>query len=480
MNALRSGLTLRLVLSHVGVATLVAIVLSVFLFQDIQQRWLNSLTRTLLDQARITADVVATSIETDKPEAVRTYLQALNNAVTVRVLVIDRTGHLLGATEPEEQGLTGAQLSADGLDQALTGARSEGISTTAGDLVYAAVPIEFQGQVIGAVRTSYGVSELADAFQSLRTGIAIGLLLAAGLGAAAALLLGYRLGQPAKRLALVAAAIAQGDLTQRIEAPGNDEIGQAAKAFDAMVDQLAAEQTERSELLAAASHDIHTSVSGVRLTVDLLEDIESLRPASRALLLRGLKAHCIRLQRLADDLLEAGRMGTGHARLELSDFSALAVLEHVVASLEAEAQEKAVTLRLDPNQADSALRSDFTRLAQALVDLTENGIRHTPRGGAVRLSSSVRDGICRLSVLDGGPGFPNIPQGVVTRLDVRPRRFASGRLGLGLNIAIGIAGAHGGWLEVLSNPVEGSQVSLALPVDKTRAPDDVVASRTAQ
>jgi len=110
-----------------------------------------------------------------------------------------------------------------------------------------------------------------------------------------------------------------------------------------------------------------------------------------------------------------------------------------------------------------ALRGDPQRLRQALDNLVRNAIVHGGSRGDVLVRAALEGGDVVVSVADTGPGIPEADLGRIFEPGVS---LAGGtaRSGLGLAIARAIATAHGGALEVLSSPGEGSTFSLRLPV----------------
>jgi signal transduction histidine kinase len=127
----------------------------------------------------------------------------------------------------------------------------------------------------------------------------------------------------------------------------------------------------------------------------------------------------------------------------------------------------ASSLRHQPVEADAghdlpALRADPVRLRQALANLVDNAVAHSPPGMVVVVSATQADGLLRLAVTDRGEGIPGERLELVLEPGVR---FADrpGQ-GIGLAVARAIAEAHGGALELESAPGRGSVFTLVLPL----------------
>jgi signal transduction histidine kinase len=127
----------------------------------------------------------------------------------------------------------------------------------------------------------------------------------------------------------------------------------------------------------------------------------------------------------------------------------------------------ASSLRRQAVQADTgsdlpALRADPVRLRQAVANLVDNAVAHSPPGAVVVVSATQVDGLLRLAVADRGEGIPGERHELVLEPGVR---FADrpGQ-GIGLAVARTIAEAHGGSLEIDSAPGRGSVFTLVLPL----------------
>jgi two-component system sensor histidine kinase KdpD len=109
-----------------------------------------------------------------------------------------------------------------------------------------------------------------------------------------------------------------------------------------------------------------------------------------------------------------------------------------------------------------ALRADPVRLRQALTNLVDNAVAHSPPGAVVVVSATQVDGLLRLAVADRGEGIPHERLELVlepgVRFSDRPGQ------GIGLAVARAIAEAHGGVLELESAPGRGSVFTLVLPL----------------
>ena len=109
------------------------------------------------------------------------------------------------------------------------------------------------------------------------------------------------------------------------------------------------------------------------------------------------------------------------------------------------------------------MHGDPDRLEQALQNLAGNALRHTPEGGEIALTATVRDGAVVLSVRDNGPGIPeaHLPLIFDRFYKVDSARRAAGGSGLGLSIVKAIIERHGGTIAARNE--HGAVFDIMLP-----------------
>ncbi len=460
------SLRTKLVLSHLGLVLLAMVVLGFYLMRSVDWFYLGVIQVGMRDEMALLAERLGPDLAAGDRDAVRSYLQDIGANVSVRVMVADADGTIVGSTEPDEYKLAGSPGATYGLSSELQ-QRIEwvarGVNQPSADVVSIRAPIDWDGRQVGSIRLTHQLGDLYSQIWDLTTTILIGLAVAGSVSLLLSMVLAQSLSAPARRLAAAARALSAGKLDSRVNPRGDDEIREAGRAFDALAERLQEAEWARQQLLGDVSHDLHSSITGVAMAVEALQRGAVDDPAMRPLLLDGLASHSQRLHRMADDLLEAARIEAGRLQLHKKKLSPSVLLRSLSAEFAAEAAEMGVSLELEEEPDLPALWGDGERLAQALGNLVENAIRHTPTGKKVVLGGEAPDGECRLFVRDEGPG---ISEEDLPRLFDRFKRFAEGRpgrLGFGLAIAKGLVEAHGGRIEVVSQLEKGTTFTVVLP-----------------
>ncbi|MCU1438185.1 MAG: Sensor protein [Naasia sp.] len=300
-------------------------------------------------------------------------------------------------------------------------------------------------------------------------GAVIALVLLALAGAAAALSVNAAL-RPLRRVAATAASVAElpldrGAVDLAIRVPPQDtdprtEVGQVGAALDRLLGHVGTALAARAEsedkvrrFVADASHELRTPLASIRgyaeLTrrtqPDLTEDVQ--RNLAR------IESESIRMQGLVEDLLLLARLDS-RRELECEEVDLSQVVVEAVG--DAHAAGPAHAWVLDVPEEPLTVTGDEPRLRQVVVNLLANARVHTPAGTTVTIFLARQpDGAVTLRVADDGPG---IDTGVAADLFERftrgdaSRHRATGSTGLGLSIVRGVVEAHGGAVEVASEP----------------------------
>ncbi|MGC5168674.1 sensor histidine kinase [Luteimicrobium sp. DT211] len=322
-----------------------------------------------------------------------------------------------------------------------------------------------------------------------------------GLTAFAVIIVGAALGywlvrrelRPLHAIETTAAAIAGGDLTQRVpQEPPSTEVGSLTASLNAMLAQIessfAAQEASEGRMrrfVSDASHELRTPLATIRgygelyrmgalTTSDQVDDT-----------MRRIEDSASRMGTLVNDLLALARLDEGRpVRKEPVDLTALA--QDATRDLEALDPSREVSLTsltppgprdASPTVPDVVVTGDEDRLRQVLVNLVGNVARHTPAGTPAQVAVGVTDDGARgvLEVRDHGPGVSEEQARHVFERFYRAdssRNRASGGSGLGLAIVAAIVGAHDGHVAVRDTPGGGLTVRIEVPVATGTAPSE--------
>ena len=296
-------------------------------------------------------------------------------------------------------------------------------------------------------------------------------------------LISRRLLAPVQTLSAAARRLGQGDLSQRVPAAGPEEIRRLGQTFNTMAENLQAAERQRRNLAADLAHELRTPLSNIQGYLEAVND-GLLQPDKATIdTLRQQTGHLVTL---VEDLRLLALAEAGALRLDLQEESIEEILADVVEAFRPRAAAKPVRLSLEPAEPAEPVESetepalppasaapvsnspapvapvivapvvvDRTRIAQVVGNLLENGIFHTPPGGAVTVTAARRGSLVAVSITDTGPGIPpeDLPRLFDRFYRADPSRTrATGGAGLGLTIARQLVEAHGGNIWAESRP----------------------------
>ena len=271
---------------------------------------------------------------------------------------------------------------------------------------------------------------------------------------------------PLREMTAAASRMAAGDYAQRVSTASTDEVGQLARAFNAMSSDLASADSQRRQLIATVSHELRTPLTAQRALLENLVD-GVVQPDDAAL--RGALTQSERLSDLVGDLLDLSRIDAGVAPLRLESVAVAELLRAAVAEAELGSRTVKHVCRVVPE--DLTVTADPARLAQLVANLLDNAARHSPPYGEIRLTAAVLDDDSwSLDVVDDGPGIPaDKAASVFSRYGTGDD--SGGGTGLGLAIAAWVCELHGGSVSVLPTPPGGRGARLRAVLPRhTRSP----------
>ncbi len=258
----------------------------------------------------------------------------------------------------------------------------------------------------------------------------------------------------------------------------------------------------KSNFVSSVSHELRAPIASVRLLAESLERGKISEPAKQNEYFRFIVQECRRLSSLIENVLDFSRIEQGRKQYEFEPTNVTALVEQTVKLLEPYAAERGVQLKSKIQNPKSEMEVDGRAIQQALVNLIDNAIKHSPKGEpvlvelldatrntehAARIEDEGREqerggaGTPRithhasritLSVTDHGPGIPASERERIFerfhRLGSELRRETQG-VGIGLSIVKHIVAAHGGRVRVESKVGKGSRFTIELPEINAKA-----------
>ncbi len=464
MTNLRS---IRARLTFWSVAALAAIlaVFSATAYWNMRQALLRALEHTLEMQADAVAD--SYDPEEGKFDVLHEGEEEANEALSAWIRIVAADGNLLYET---------AAMAASGWPFPYARARQlrdradfffEDLVSRSGRSYLAVIyPVWRGSQLVAWVQLALPTNQVSDPLERLM----VSLLIAAPVALLLAGFTGYWLAdralRPVELIRSRAESISQANLAARVPVPGrNDELSRLAETFNAMLDRLEAAFRAQRRFIADASHELKTPIAILRARWENEINDETLPPEVRSQLTRDVE-ELARLNKLVEDLLLLTRADEGKIPLAREPVVLSELLQSLLEDARTLAAAKGQRIHADVTSC-GIVQGDRSRLYQLFLNLVDNAVKYSQRGATIRITCEPRGKHVVVAVQDNGPGIPphDLPRifDRFYRVD-KSRSRELGGSGLGLSICKWIAEAHGGSINIQSEPGKGTTVEVVLPL----------------
>lgn len=251
----------------------------------------------------------------------------------------------------------------------------------------------------------------------------------------------------------------------------DDEVAELATTLDEMLSELDAARSEaqgmvlaQREFVADASHELRTPLTSILANLELLQHALEQKPTEgdESEMVESALRSSRRMRRLVGDLLILARADAGRqAAKRPCDLAT--ITEAAAAEVRPVARDHTITVIAKP----TGVEGNPDELHRIVINLIDNGVRHTPPGSTITVRVFERDSDAVLEVADDGPGFPKSVAGQVFGRFVRGTGpadvTADSGTGLGLSIVKAVATSHGGSVEAGRSNHGGALFTVTIP-----------------
>jgi signal transduction histidine kinase len=276
--------------------------------------------------------------------------------------------------------------------------------------------------------------------------------------------------RPVERMRRQAAAISASDPGRRLSpAGGRDEIALLGVTLNQMLDRIEESVDSERRLVDRASHELRTPLAIQRIDLDVaLSGPRTVEELTNAL--TSVSVENAHLTRLTEDLLVLSRARSGVLPLRLAE---VALPELLADTQRRHGLRDGDGVQVSFQAADCVVRVDPVWFRQAVDNLLDNALRHTPAGGRVEVRAAMMGETLSVVVEDTGPGFPEAFIGEAFKPFTRSTGDPGARpgsAGLGLAVVSTIARAHGGRAWAENRRAGGAQVTIEMNAGGADAP----------
>ena len=277
---------------------------------------------------------------------------------------------------------------------------------------------------------------------------------------------------PIRDVSNIARKIAMGDFGSRIEITKNDEIGELCDTINYMASELSQAENMKNDFISSVSHELRTPLTAIK---GWGETVKMSIGTDEALVKRGIDvvlSEADRLSGLVEELLDFSRMETGRLSVVSQPLNISELLTESVDMYIELARQQGIELVFTRPAEDVTVLGDPNRLKQVFINIIDNAVKYTEKGGQVLVDQITEEGCVRITVKDTGVGIPAQDIDRVKEKFYKANKTVRGS-GIGLAVADEIIKQHKGLLFLESTEGVGTTVTIVLPfTENTDEPEE--------
>lgn len=387
----------------------------------------------------------------------------------LEVQIIDNAGHLLVSTtafqsyEEEMPDYTSA------IDSGKVTATYRG-KNSGGESIFACTNLVYDtdGKLLGAYRWITSMEKIntqITVFVLVVIGVCV---LVLAISAVSGIFFIKSILQPVREVGNIARKIAMGEYNERIEIKNDDEIGELCDSINYMASEIGRAEEMKNDFISSVSHELRTPLTAIRgwgetakMSVGTDEELVS----------RGLDvvlSEAERLASLVEELLDFSRMQNGKLTVNARPIDISVLLKSTADMYTELARQQGIELSYAPSAEAATVMGDPDRLKQVFVNIIDNAVKYTEKGGLVLITQGIEESCVRILVKDTGVGIPAQDIDRVKEKFFKSNKTIRGS-GIGLAVADEIIKQHQGLLFLESSEGVGTTVTIVLPLYEEEA-----------
>ncbi|RMG96158.1 MAG: HAMP domain-containing histidine kinase [Chloroflexi bacterium] len=474
------NLRAKLILAYTGLIIIGFGGLALVAGRQISQGAIEDFERGFITQAELVARGLKDAVEhfkegeTSQAE-VETAVQEYATQLNIEITLIDTTGRPWLSSSPHLP--TPNFKEYPEVKNALDRQKTYDVRTTNNTTtLYAAAPIIEDGQVISVVQIATPFTQAQATVWQRWAAMTLGITILTIVAIIASLWLSTSLTKPLTQLRESVLKLASGDFSQHLPEDRTDEIGELARAFNHMANQVQAMLEEQRSFASNASHELRTPLTTIRLRSEALRE-GNLDEETAQQYIAEIDDEITRLSALVNDLMLLSRFDSGRAERGREAVQFHRLVQSLIREATPKIQSRQLTISLEIPDTLPAVQANINHLQVVFRNLLDNAIKYTPPNGKIRWRIWQEDGFVVSELTDTGTGIapedlPHLFKRFY-RADKAHTRDAPGT-GLGLPLAKSIVEFYQGRIVVHSHGIgTGTSVTVWWPINEDKDESDI-------
>ena len=460
-----NGIKERMIGSYLFIIIFTVVIIESFLIISISRYYYKNMENMVSNQIKVSVDFYNSYLASSSlKKNISDNADIFWKNTSAEVQVVDVSGRMLmdsiGNFIP-------GKVKGEDIKNALNGDLGISIETdkkTSEKVLYVSKALKSNGKVEGVLRFATSLSEVDTiikkiSFMLIFIGIAV--IIMAGI---ISVFISNSITRPLREVTAMARKMANGRFNERIEKKRDDEIGELFDALNFMADEILKNEKLKNEFVASVSHELRTPLTSIKgwastMRTGDFSDREELETG-----LEIIENESDRLTKMVEELLDFSKFVSGKITLKKDYVDIKNTIEYIKKQFSLRAWRQNINFSVKVQDNMPLVLLDENRIKQVLNNLLDNAFKFTQEGGRVTLKAFIRDENLIVIVGDTGIGIPEDELPKVTE------KFFKGKSdkcsnGIGLSICKEIVSLHGGKIEITSELVKGTEITLTIPVE---------------
>lgn len=454
----------RMVMSYIFIIVITVLTIEAMILNIVRQNYYSNLEDTMLSQVKASADLYGKYFSDAS-----IYDNVLNNVDTfwrqfpAQVQITDASGTVLmdslGIIHSEKEKMID-------VEEALKsgkGSWSGKVSYDRENIMAVSYVLKSDDKVVGVLRFISSLREVnkeVARISNIFMLIGVAVIVLTGL---ISLLLTYTIVGPLNDITKTAEIMAAGDFMVKSRKRYNDEIGRLSDTLNYMSDEINKRDKLKNEFISNVSHELRTPLTSIKGWAITVKQIGVNEPDIMKDGLEIIEKECDRLSDMVEELLDFSRFVNGKVVLHNKLVNAAEIINHMEKQFYPRAEKEGIDFEVQAANIPETLRVDENRLKQVFINIIENSLKFTPRGGRIIFRAGMSGSNAIFTVTDTGCGI--LPD----ELPKIKEKFYKGSSnkegnGIGLSICDEIITLMGGSLDISSEAGKGTEVTVSVPL----------------
>lgn len=386
------------------------------------------------------------------------------------IYIIDENRQQIFGPNPEQTNMPFNSISNDMMNKITKGEMVSEGSFQNGELRYiVASPLSFN---IEGINTPYMIMifhDMSHEYKQILLMILLTFTIAMLFTSVIIWFISKKITKPLREMNEIAIHYAKGDFSKSVQYESTDEIGQLAKSFTYMAEELNDLENRRKQFVSNVSHDLRSPLTSIKGFIIALLD-GAIPDNQRSHYYHLMKDETERMIKLVNDTLDIARLEEGQHKLIQRHYNLTDQINLIIYKLEPQFKKKNLNIRFKQAHSSCYVYADKERIEQVIINLLQNAIQFSYNNSPIDIQLEPIGTQVKITIQDYGVGIKKEQLHAIWKRFYKTDEARTNKTGFGLGLAIvkSILDSHESKVTVNSETGQGTRFSFTLPASKSQ------------